>query len=199
MEFEQALRVAVDVADYLRPYCERLSVAGSIRRGVREVKDIEIVCIPRWEDRQLEGVMFDFPNKVNLLHDAVAQSTVIRWIKPGASDVISWPIKPDGKYWRGLIHPGCFGSSDYIKLDLFIARPENWGVIYAIRTGSADFSRALVTYARDRTDYRVAEGMLVYKGAPVPCPEEEVLFDSLSLLWVDPPSRRGAGDVAVRD
>lgn len=33
----------------------------------------------------------------------------------------------------------------------------------SIRTGSADFSRGLVTYARDKTDYRVDEGYLVHK------------------------------------
>lgn len=46
----QARAVADLLVSYLAPACERIEIAGSIRREVPEVKDIELVAIPRWEE-----------------------------------------------------------------------------------------------------------------------------------------------------
>lgn len=211
MNLESAKILAQALVELMRPYCDRIEVAGSIRRESEEVKDIEIVAVPRWEDRTLEGVLFDVPNKVNLLHEAMLNpdpsKIKVEWIKPGTSVIEPWPIKADGKYWRGLL-AGADGRGPLqtIKLDLFLARPENWGVIYTIRTGSADFSRALVTYARDKTPYRVAEGNLVWNtigsgpsGELVNCREEEHLFACLDLEWVEPRLRRNERDLQPKN
>lgn len=201
MRLDSARQLAVHLVDYMRHACERIEVAGSVRRESPEVKDLEIVAIPRYEERNLEGVLFDFSNTVNLLHESLKASEFIRWIKPGTSEIEPWPIQPDGKYWRGLIGRGRFGAPADIKLDLFLAKPDNWGVIFAIRTGSADFSRALVTYARDRTSYRVDKGYLKQNPAhadfdnPIPCREEAELFARLGLEFVAPAFRRDDRDV----
>lgn len=202
MNRANAVKIATGLVDQLNRYCDWIGIAGSVRRGTPEVKDIEIVAVPRWEDRTLEGLLFDFPNTVNLLYeycqDIPPHHTNIEWIKPGTSVIEPWPIKPDGKYWRGLIGvANGAGPVTRIKLDLFIARRENLGVIYTIRTGSADFSRELVTYARDRTDYRVEGGELKYKGAIVPCPDEETLFQALNLRWITPDARGGKQDLII--
>lgn len=47
MELELAKKTAVIVVEQLRPLCERITVAGSIRRRRPEVNDIDIVLIPR--------------------------------------------------------------------------------------------------------------------------------------------------------
>jgi len=53
------LSEATDYANYLKqelePYCDRIEVAGSIRRQNPEVGDIEIVCIPK----TVKGGLFD--------------------------------------------------------------------------------------------------------------------------------------------
>ena len=46
MLLEQAKRIADEVISKLRPHCERIEVAGSIRRGKSWVRDIDLVCIP---------------------------------------------------------------------------------------------------------------------------------------------------------
>jgi len=192
MKLEQARMVALHVVQQLQPFCERVEIAGSIRRQSPEVKDIEIVCIPSWGEQQKPGSLLPGDNEsVNLLHQAVANTEFIRWIKPGVPQIETWPIKPEGKYWRGLIRRGMFAAPADVKLDLFLARPENWGVIFTIRTGSADFSRALVTYARDRTDYRVDGGEMKLQGGAMPCPDERVVFDALGLVYLDPRARAG--------
>ena len=46
MELSKAKEIAAGIVAQLKPYCERLEVAGSIRRGKPEVHDIDLVVIP---------------------------------------------------------------------------------------------------------------------------------------------------------
>lgn len=47
MKLAQALAIAEKVKALLAPHCERIEIAGSIRRKKPDVKDIEIVAIPK--------------------------------------------------------------------------------------------------------------------------------------------------------
>lgn len=47
MELEKAKVIAREVVERLRPYCEKIEVAGSIRRQKPTVRDIDLVVIPR--------------------------------------------------------------------------------------------------------------------------------------------------------
>ncbi len=47
MLYEQALEIAERTKALLAPHCERIEIAGSIRRKKPHVKDIEIVAIPK--------------------------------------------------------------------------------------------------------------------------------------------------------
>lgn len=46
MELERAQNIARQVIDKLSPHCRRIEVAGSVRRGKYQVKDIDFVLIP---------------------------------------------------------------------------------------------------------------------------------------------------------
>ena len=46
MKHADALTIALGLVERLRPACTRIEIAGSVRRGYAEVKDIEIVAIP---------------------------------------------------------------------------------------------------------------------------------------------------------
>jgi len=46
MELERAQRIAGEVVKRLSPYCQKIEVAGSIRRKKPQVRDIDIVLIP---------------------------------------------------------------------------------------------------------------------------------------------------------
>ena len=46
MKLQQAREIAEGVKAKLAPHCERIEIAGSIRRGKPVVGDIEIVCVP---------------------------------------------------------------------------------------------------------------------------------------------------------
>ena len=44
---EEARRIAAAIVERLRPFCERVEVAGSIRRDRKLVNDVDIVAIPQ--------------------------------------------------------------------------------------------------------------------------------------------------------
>ena len=75
------------------------------------------------------------------------------------------------------------------KLDIFsVMPPAQWGVIYTIRTGSADFSHWLVQSGWNR-GIKVEDGQIVEKGKLMVTPEEEDVFRALGLPWVEPKDR----------
>jgi DNA polymerase/3'-5' exonuclease PolX len=110
MQYDRAMEIAESLCDRLQPYCDKIEIGGSLRRGKSHVKDIEIICIRK------TAVLSSFIGEIAKLGN---------------------PSKgqPLGKYMQISLkdHP--------IKLDLFMCYPDNWGLIYFIRTGSAVFVR----------------------------------------------------------
>lgn len=181
----KALEIAEQLTAQIQPYCERVEIAGSLRRQKSEVKDIEIVAVPKYENWQNESFLFAQKQPVNLLHELWAQCRQkhsVKWIKPGVSKILPWQPKPDGKYWRGYL-------PDYdIKLDLFLSKPDNFGAIFLIRTGSAEFSQAVVTYAKG-IGKRCVDGFFTVHGEPTATPTEADVFSLLRLAYIEPKHR----------
>lgn len=201
MNHALALRLAEHFQRRFEPYCHQIAIAGSLRRQKETVKDIELVCVPKWETRTVMDGLFPEDKQINLLHEAFESGVYgtapgaegvcrLRWIKPGVDAPTPWHIKPEGKYWRGLSEykAGC-------KVDIFLTTPERWGTILAIRTGAGEFSKALAGHAL-RVRHKLSEGGLfsVAHGGRltfVPTPTEESFFEALGLEWVAPELREG--------
>ena len=160
MIYEQALEIAEKVKARLAPHCDRIEIAGSIRRKNPFVKEIEIVAIPK-------------PYDIGLFESGIA--TVVN----------QWP-KVRGelpcKYTQRILPEG-------IALDLFFADKDNWGLIYAMRTGSADYSHHVLGNAWVREGYRSVEGYLCSNGKRIAVPEEEDLFRLIGVNYVEPEKR----------
>src|SRR3989344_5106370 len=109
--YEEAFKIATRVLEQLRPHCIRAEIAGSIRRKKSEVGDIEIVVIAK-------------PFEIGLFQSGIV-AVVNQWEK----------VKGElpCKYTQRILPEG-------IKLDLFFAEEGNWGNIFAMRTGSAEYS-----------------------------------------------------------
>jgi len=81
------------------------------------------------------------------------------------------------------------------KLDLFITDADRWGMIYTIRTGSAEFTHRLVTPKSQgglMPSYLQAEdGYIKRRGDKgiVPTPEEVDVFRAIGYPWLDPGAR----------
>ena len=76
-----------------------------------------------------------------------------------------------------------------IKLDLFFADRENWGLIYAMRTGSADYSHKVLATEWVKNGYKSEGGYLHSNGERVTIPEEEDLFKLIGLSYLAPELR----------
>lgn len=160
MDLKTATAIAEKVKTELAPHCQRIEIAGSIRRKKPNVKDIEIVAIPK-------------PYDVGLFESGIA-TVVNRWKK----------VKGElpCKYTQRDLPEG-------IKLDLFFATPENWGAIFAIRTGSADFSHKVLATRWKKLGYTSSGGVLSRDGETIYIREERELFELLGLDWVEPENR----------
>ncbi len=76
-----------------------------------------------------------------------------------------------------------------IALDLFFATPEDWGLIFAIRTGSADYSHKVLATRWVQFGYKSEGGILKRNGKAYAVREEIELFKMLGLKWVEPKDR----------
>ncbi len=162
MKYLKAKEIADSVLQKLKPHCERIEIAGSIRRKKANPNDIEIVAIPK-------------PYDVDLFESGIA-TVVNQWEKVKGN----LPCK----YTQRILPEG-------IKLDLFFATVDNWGLIFAIRTGSAEFSHQKLAKEWVRQNYYSNQGVLYDKinDKPVILREEIDLFKLLGLDWVDPVDR----------
>lgn len=165
--------------DRITPTCDRVVVAGSIRRRKPAVGDVEVVAMPR---------IVQLPTPGDLLTGPGTEDRDL--LLAALNDIIAGgdlrPVKCGGQRFRQYQIPSLDGAS----LDLFMVRPPaQWGVILAIRTGPADYSEWLVTEAR-RRGLRVSGGQLLGKGdEPLPVPDEEAFYSALGLRYVSPELR----------
>jgi DNA polymerase (family 10) len=173
------LSYAENIADRwigtLTSYCQRVEIAGSIRRKKPDVKDIEIVAIPVIE---YTPDLFGNPSHpFNLLNHLLLQGegTLYRFIKNG------------GRYKQIALPEG-------INLDLFIVLPPaQWGVIFTIRTGPSHYSKWLMTKKKYGgampSHMRVKDGALWTNDTVIDTQEEEDFFKSIGLDWIAPEAR----------
>lgn len=156
----EALKIASSVMEQLRPHCIRLEIAGSIRRKKAMVKDIEIVAIPK-------------PYSVGLFESGIA-TVVNQWEK----------VKGElpCKYTQRILPEG-------IKLDLFFAEKENWGLIFAIRTGPADYSHKVLANGWVQRGFKSVGGFLFRNEEKYEMREEIDLFKILRLPYLEPEDR----------
>ncbi len=77
MELQRAQSIADSVVKRLRPYCTKIEVAGSVRRGRPFVNDIDIVLIPkdpwnlRYEIARLGPIKLRGDKIQRVIHDGI--------------------------------------------------------------------------------------------------------------------------------
>lgn len=178
-----AMRALVDVVmTDLAPVCERLAVAGSLRREKPECGDVELVAIPRFEPYGLFG-----DEQLNSLWRHLSTSPVYTFTKGD---------KPDGKYFQ-VRYEG-------VQLDIFTAEHGSWGWCLLMRTGSAGFSHSILTeWKRQKCIGRDQQGsrggyLIDRYGQVAVTPEEQTVFDLLGLPYIEPRDRSDDALMRVR-
>ena len=54
MKWQEAWEIGIEVVEVMSPACDRIMIAGSVRRAKPEPKDIEIVYIPRMASERVD-------------------------------------------------------------------------------------------------------------------------------------------------
>lgn len=184
-----AQQVASALVASLRDGCDRIEVAGSIRRGKATVADVELVVVPRKSPDLFGGPGFDELNTCVVL---AVQAGHLHWRDRNGRVTREPPSLADRRYYALVAElPGVQG----MPVDLFAVRPPaQWGAIMAIRTGPADYSARLVTTARKR-GYKCEEGHLVSLadgtvGETRDTPTEREFIEACGLAYQEPRDRR---------
>lgn len=125
-------RAAVEVMSLLVDVCERIEIAGSLRRLKPEVSDVELVCVPLSE--------VALYRRCEELHRArIFQK---RLNKRGHS--IAWGQREKAVWYMRLDEAS--GVPKGVPVDIFIVLPDrSWGVTMLLRTGPGDANQVLVT------------------------------------------------------
>jgi len=193
----EAEALADELLALLRPACIRLEVAGSIRRRKPDCGDVELVAIPKLA---YSDDLFGLRDDVHPFNELDALCAELR-----EAGVLGERLDKNGRRaWGSAMKRATFKG---FALDLFTCTPEQWGVTFAIRTGGALFSHALVTArhveVRDESGRSYGGGLcppwLHFRdwrvkrtdeaGNPFPTPEEEDVFDLLGVPFIPPQER----------
>lgn len=128
MQLKIAEQIAVSICYQLQPFCSKINIAGSVRRKKAEVKDIEIICVPKFDE-------------VKDLFESVCGKKIsaeFSEIVNGLGTIIKG--NADGRMMQIQLQEG-------IMLDLFMPVPDDYYRQYAIRTGSADYAHRVIANA----------------------------------------------------
>jgi DNA polymerase/3'-5' exonuclease PolX len=189
-----AIAIAKAFVARLEGTYERLVVAGSLRRRLAHIGDIEIVAVPKIE-RLTTGLFEDMPTDVDRLDgrmQALLDNDEVGRRRKSDGSLMAW-----GPTWKSVTFNGR-------SIDLFTPDAGRFGWILLLRTGPAAFSRQLVVPKRDdagrpgRTRDRrpgllpihikPVDGWLSYRtsGERIETADERDVFDLFGLPYVEP-------------
>ena len=182
MDLEYAQHIAQNIKGRLGPACDRIAIAGSIRRGKSHPKDIELVYIPKIEHRVIN--LFNETEPHSLVDDLLPRLLTARDLQKDEQ------VKRWGPKHKRLIYVPAGAV-----VELFAANEDNWGLILALRTGPAAFNQKLVSSVTVGGampfNMRMQNGYLWDLRQQLATPTEEAFFNALNLpTW--PPDQRTA-------
>jgi DNA polymerase (family 10) len=165
---ELADRFAAKIRAELAPFCERLEIAGSIRRRRPFVNDIDFVALPK-------------PGRAPALEERVMRNA--KRIVSGGNQGIIVVLQNDLQIDLWIAQPE--------RRDLLETVPSNFGSLFMCRTGSKEHNIWLIEHAK-----KLGLTWNPYHG--VFCPQtrlciasetEEEIFSALQLDFIPPEKR----------
>lgn len=187
LKYIEAAAIAITMRDAIQGLCNRVEIAGSLRRHRPEIGDIELVIEPK-----------PLPPDVELFNRLAPESPerdAAISLAPALFELqrLGARLVSGGSRLKKLYMP------DYgIQVELYIVLPPaQWGVLFTIRTGSANFSHWAVTprkYGGGLPSYLSVSNGAVHnsKGEIIPTPDEADFLRILELEYL--PANGGARD-----
>lgn len=174
-----AILLADEIKSELEPFCERIEIAGSLRREKLDVGDIEILYVPKFEDRQAD--MFTTEP-----YD-IANEKISEWLNNGT---ISKRPGVDGRFTWGLKNKLAI-HRDGIPIDFFATTIPCWWVSLVIRTGGKESNLKLTNGAIAKGMHLNAygEGVTLQNKTVIPATSEHHVFDLCGVTYSEPKYR----------
>jgi DNA polymerase/3'-5' exonuclease PolX len=176
-----AIAAAREILDHITPVCNRIIIAGSLRRMKQDVGDIEILYIPRTEIRQIDLIE---TAPVSLADEAIekllAQNIITKRLS--VSGHPSWGEKNK----LATHHSG-------VPVDFFATTESAWHNYLVCRTGPAASNTRIATAAQ-QMGYQwkpYSTGFIrLSDGKAFPMHSEQAVFDFVKLPYAEPRDRQ---------
>lgn len=173
MKAFDACRIADRIKAELAPMCERIEIAGSLRRGRPEVNDIDFVILPK--PGQIDAIKARCEKKCAVVKDG-DQNYIVRLPECGG--------RPGSGFQVDILF------ARHAAADLLQRVPGNFGTLLLCRTGSTAHNIYLVEHAKTRGfTWNPYKGVLDGEGFVIASETEEEIFDMLALNFVPPANR----------
>lgn len=178
MKLADAQKVAEGVALLFAPFCERIEIAGSVRRLRPECGDIDLVAIPKFrEHRDLLG---NVERRENLLRSNLVQ--YVRDNRKTAHWASGKEPQEDGKNFTIL--------GRRAQVDIFCATPATFATVLLTRTGSKEHNVWISERARARrAAFKASEGLWLHDRGLIHPQTEHEFYSLLGLPFIEPPLR----------
>lgn len=202
MKLHAAISIAEKIVRELAPACERIEIAGSIRRARAEVNDIDLVILPK--PGKLDAIKNRCKERCRVITDG--RKNFICALKVGSS-------RCDDRTAQRAVP-----TIAEFQLDIFFAhgaepdlienKPGNFGSLLLCRTGSKEHNIKIASLAKSRDmAWKTYEGLYAggewrriesgadeeYAGGKIIASEtEEEIFQALGIEFV-PPALREVG------
>ncbi len=174
MELQKAKAIAEELKSLLEPGCQRIEIAGSIRRQKPEVGDIELLVIPKY-DGMLE--------RVDCLNEAIVDLMRQEVLGSRRNKLGSLVYGPKNKLMLHL--PSGIG------VDIFSTTDECWAVSLVVRTGGAETNKRIATAALRKNWHWHAYGRgFSTPNGEVICHSEREVFEAVGMPYLQPWERR---------
>jgi len=171
MKLALAKGIAEDLLSRLEPTCEKIVIAGSIRRQRPYVGDIELLCIPK---------CYGFIDQLDRQVEAL--------IKQGLLDFRRNKL---GSKVYGPKNKLMFHVPTGIGVDIFSTTEACWAVSLVVRTGGAETNKRIATAAlrKDWHWHAYGRGFTTPDGEII-CHSEQEVFEAVGLPHLEPSERR---------
>ena len=172
MELEGAREIAEEIKGLLEPACDRIVIAGSIRRGRPDVGDIELLAIPRC-----------YPS---LLVDLLDQK-ILFLISKG---FLGYRLNKRGSRMYGPLNKLLTHARSGVGVDIFSTNELCWWVALVVRTGGKITNQRISTAAlRQGWRFHAYGAGFTSPEGEIFCASEQEVFAAVGLPY-ELPERR---------
>jgi DNA polymerase (family 10) len=177
--FAKAAAIADELVAALKPHCERIAIAGSLRRQKPTVGDVEILLVPTMGVQKVDlFATAQVSNADVAIAELLAKGTLAK--RPNAKGSFTW-----GDQNKLAVH-----AASGIPVDFFATTAAEWYRSLVIRTGPSKFNIRLITTAKRRGiqvhAYQSPGLVDIATGKPIPYTSERDFVEKCGVRYLEP-------------